>query len=287
MITKAGVPSSKVVVGVTSYGRSFQMTTPGCTSEMCTYTGTDSGAFKGICTDTGGYLANAEIAYLNATMPVGSTQSYMDDSFSNIFVYDSTQWVSYMDDTNKAERSTLYQDLSLGGTTDWAVDLQGSAQSLIDACGKPASSNGPFPLCVSSTTPRQVCTSGTGDADHFTLCLFSCFYGFCPLPCTCLHTGTGNHLPVVAPSKNWVCPSGQMDSSYSELCSFSCAYGHCPSEYCATYTTPFACNPPLVDLINRPPASSLTDQSVCQNFSDGKFDYLLHSIFDPGLTLPA
>jgi hypothetical protein len=148
MITKAGVPSSKVVVGVTSYGRSFQMTTPGCTSEMCTYTGTDSGAFKGICTDTGGYLANAEIAYLNATMPVDSTQSYMDDSFSNIFVYDSTQWVSYMDDTNKAERSTLYQDLSLGGTTDWAVDLQGSAQSLIDACGKPASSNGPFQLPV-------------------------------------------------------------------------------------------------------------------------------------------
>ncbi|KAH8703525.1 glycoside hydrolase superfamily [Talaromyces proteolyticus] len=35
MITKAGIPSVHVVIGVTSYGRSFQMTTEGCYTEMC------------------------------------------------------------------------------------------------------------------------------------------------------------------------------------------------------------------------------------------------------------
>lgn len=50
MTTKAGVPSNKVAVGVTSYGRSFQMTTPDCTGPMCTYTGGESGAYPGPCT---------------------------------------------------------------------------------------------------------------------------------------------------------------------------------------------------------------------------------------------
>lgn len=54
MITKAGVPSHKVIVGVTSYGRSFQMTTPGCYSSSCTYTGPTSGAYAGACTRTAG-----------------------------------------------------------------------------------------------------------------------------------------------------------------------------------------------------------------------------------------
>lgn len=54
MITKAGVPITKIAVGVTSYGRSFQMITPGCTGSMCTYTGGESGAYPGPCIGTAG-----------------------------------------------------------------------------------------------------------------------------------------------------------------------------------------------------------------------------------------
>jgi chitinase len=121
MITKAGVPSAKVVAGVTSYGRAFQMTTPGCVDAWCTYTGPVSGATPGQCTGTAGYLANAEIYDI---INNGGTFTYNDDSFSNILVYNSTQWVAYMNENNKGLRTSLFQSYHLGGTTDWAVDLQ-------------------------------------------------------------------------------------------------------------------------------------------------------------------
>ncbi|OBT66981.1 hypothetical protein VE03_04242 [Pseudogymnoascus sp. 23342-1-I1] len=104
MVTKAGVPSNKVVVGVTSYGRSFQMATPGCTSPECTYTGPLSSAYARPCTQTSGYIGNAEIAAIIAgagalialdgtTLEVtGSVQSYRDDSFSDIMVYGDTHF---------------------------------------------------------------------------------------------------------------------------------------------------------------------------------------------------
>lgn len=63
MITKAGAASNKVVVGVSSYGRSFKMAQAGCDSEECKFTGSPrlSNAAKGRCTDTAGYISNAEI----------------------------------------------------------------------------------------------------------------------------------------------------------------------------------------------------------------------------------
>lgn len=123
MITKAGVSSTQVIVGVTSYGRAFQMTDSGCYTEMCTYTGPDSGAIPGACTNTSGYLGNGEINTIISQNSSGMLQ-YVDDSFSNILIYDDDQWVSYMDDDNKATRTLLYQALNMGGISDWAIDLQ-------------------------------------------------------------------------------------------------------------------------------------------------------------------
>lgn len=50
MITKAGVPSNKIVVGFASYARSFQMVDPSCTGPNCPFTGSESGATPGSCT---------------------------------------------------------------------------------------------------------------------------------------------------------------------------------------------------------------------------------------------
>jgi chitinase len=75
---------------------------------MCTYTGLDSGALPGQCTETAGYIANAEIdAILSENL---SVEVYWDqDSFSNIMVYNDMEWVSYMNRSNKAIRTLLYK----------------------------------------------------------------------------------------------------------------------------------------------------------------------------------
>ncbi|ERS96515.1 hypothetical protein HMPREF1624_06719 [Sporothrix schenckii ATCC 58251] len=144
MITKAGVPSGKVVVGVTSYGRSFGMTDPGCYTPECTFGGGAAGstATQGPCTGTGGYLADAEITDImegtnstsnekrrrrrdSTSLSSRVNQYYYDkDSDSQILVFDDNQWVSFMTADIRASRTAKYKSLGLGGTTNWASDLQ-------------------------------------------------------------------------------------------------------------------------------------------------------------------
>lgn len=133
LITKAGVPGNKVVVGVTSYGRSFNMAQAGCWGAGCTYTGTrlESHATPGRCTGTGGYLADAEIAEIisggtHAKRDSGRVVTKFLDTSSNsdVLVYDKTQWVAYMSENTKRVRMQLYASLGFAGTTDWASDLQ-------------------------------------------------------------------------------------------------------------------------------------------------------------------
>lgn len=63
LVTKAGVPNNKIFVGESSYGRSFRMAEEGCWGPMCEFTGSRgvSDAAPGRCTNTSGYLAQAEI----------------------------------------------------------------------------------------------------------------------------------------------------------------------------------------------------------------------------------
>ncbi|KAI8187925.1 Killer toxin subunits alpha/beta [Colletotrichum sp. SAR 10_75] len=172
MITKAGVPSNKLAVGVSSYGRSFQMTTPGCTGPMCTYTGDGSGAYPGPCTGTAGYIANAEINSIlagtgtwmtssGALQSIESYSSYFDeDSQSNIAVYDSTQWVAHMDDDLKADRKALYESLNFAGIIDWAIDLQGFGGDSIDY-GSSSNIVYPPPSIWDSHDPLTSCVTST------------------------------------------------------------------------------------------------------------------------------
>lgn len=65
LVTKAGVPPWKLHVGISSYGRSYKMTDPGCTAPECTFTGSFyvSEAEPGPCTGTSGYSKEPVITF--------------------------------------------------------------------------------------------------------------------------------------------------------------------------------------------------------------------------------
>jgi chitinase len=123
MITKAGVPSKKIMVGVSSYGRSFKMVDSSCTGVMCKLTGTPkvSNADKGMCTDTSGYISNAGMATFVKDDKLdgsGSVKTWFDmDSDSNIMTWDGN-WVAYMDESTKDKGIEWVKGLNFGGTTD-------------------------------------------------------------------------------------------------------------------------------------------------------------------------
>ncbi|EFQ36789.1 glycosyl hydrolase family 18 [Colletotrichum graminicola] len=123
MITKAGAASNKILFGVSSYGRSFKMAQAGCDGETCLFTGDNrhSGAAKGRCTGTAGYISNAEIDEIKAT---DRSNKVWTKEGSNIMAHDNTEWVAWMDDDMKAKRAEFYDSYNFLGTTDWAIDLQ-------------------------------------------------------------------------------------------------------------------------------------------------------------------
>lgn len=131
MITKAGVPSSMVALGVASYARSFQMSQAGCYGPDCPFTGPDSGATPGKCTNTAGYISNWE---LYGIADQTSVHTYVDAlSNSNIMVWDDTQWAAFMDDSIAESRRQLYESMNFLGTAEWAVDLDEANSTTSDS----------------------------------------------------------------------------------------------------------------------------------------------------------
>lgn len=123
IITKAGVPSDKIIVGVSSYGREFKMAEKEYTGPDCTFTEPKFNATPGKYTNTAGYISNAEIQNIINTTP-SAKSIYNKSSYSNIFIYNSTQWVAYIDNNTKQSRTEYYRSLNIDGISDWTVDLQ-------------------------------------------------------------------------------------------------------------------------------------------------------------------
>lgn len=103
------------------------MADAGCYGPDCFYTGTasQSNAEAGPCTITPGYISDAEINEILTHNASRVNHNFVDaTSNSRIVVYDHTQWVAIMDDTIRSERQALYKGLNMGGTTNWAIDLE-------------------------------------------------------------------------------------------------------------------------------------------------------------------
>lgn len=164
MITKAGVPSNMVALGVASYARSFQMSEPGCYGPDCFFTGPDSGAIPGVCTNTAGYISNVELDDIANSRQV---YTYIDaDSNSNIMVWNDTQWAAFMDDSIKDTRKGLYEQMNFLGTADWAIDLlEGNTTSATSTSTTGPITTGPTTSPTTTPDPTDLYSYTITDSD--------------------------------------------------------------------------------------------------------------------------
>ncbi|KAJ2354092.1 hypothetical protein GGH92_000257 [Coemansia sp. RSA 2673] len=122
LITHAGVPSNKVLLGLGAYGRSFQQVDPNCSGPSCKFTGPPSGALPGKCTNANGYIS---LAGINKMIKDGGTrrQYYDQASDSDVLLYGKDQWVAWSSENSMRIRGDWAKDNNLGGTVLWAADL--------------------------------------------------------------------------------------------------------------------------------------------------------------------
>ncbi|KAH8665151.1 hypothetical protein BGZ60DRAFT_470789 [Tricladium varicosporioides] len=133
LMWRAGVAPEKVVLGLGWYGRSFTLSDANCNKPngVCQFS---SGANPGACTDNAGTLSNAEIKRMLASN--GVTQSFDATAAVKWATWNSNQWVSYDDGQTMQLKMAAANNLCLGGTMIWAIDLDNTdGESMNDLLG--------------------------------------------------------------------------------------------------------------------------------------------------------
>ncbi len=116
------------------------MARSGCTGPMCQFLWANSQprAKAGRCTGEGGIISNFENdEILTETGPSHGTVKRPIPT-----CWFTTPWVAYMTSTTKAMGTTHWMGFNLGGTIDWAVNLQISANPGEKFKGGPEVTNG-------------------------------------------------------------------------------------------------------------------------------------------------
>ncbi|CAO3628090.1 unnamed protein product [Cunninghamella echinulata] len=128
MITKAGMDSNKVVMGVASYGRAFWQSDPNCSGPTCTFTA--QGATPGQCTKESSYLGYGEIEDIILSGNIRNMY-YDAESDSDILLYNTNDWVAYTNlTTTMPRRYEMARNMNLKGTVEWAVDLRAGGSNI-------------------------------------------------------------------------------------------------------------------------------------------------------------
>ncbi|KAL5319960.1 hypothetical protein ACEPPN_013019 [Leptodophora sp. 'Broadleaf-Isolate-01'] len=125
LMWRAGVDSSKVVLGQGWYGRSFTLKDPSCNipNGKCQFTG---GADAGPCSKASGILDYQEIS--NVILTNGVTPVWDKTAGVKWITWNDNQWISYDDGDTFKQKVDFANQRCLGGMMVWAMDQVDQAE---------------------------------------------------------------------------------------------------------------------------------------------------------------
>lgn len=170
LLWRAGVDSSKVVLGQGWYGRSFTLKDPSCSTPngVCQFTG---GAAAGPCSQASGILDYQEIA--NVITQYKLTPTWDHTAGVKWIHWNSNQWVSYDDGDTFKQKRDLANERCLGGLMVWAMDQVD--QTANNGFGGAAAAAG------ANVSPSQQASADQQTADN--LASMKCYVSDCNAGC--------------------------------------------------------------------------------------------------------
>ncbi|KAJ8130004.1 hypothetical protein O1611_g3626 [Lasiodiplodia mahajangana] len=242
LLWRNDVDTSKIVMGMGFYGRSFTMTDPGCSTPGCDWAG---GGRPGECTDTSGILSyKGEIStfHLRKTRKIRMLTSnleivqkmkyenaeliYDDKAAITWLTWDLDQWVSFDNEKTFKQKLDWASDRCLGGIMIWAVDQDTRDYEALSALlGKEVSGNN---LLDNGNENKQDLAAGlsayTGEQCYVSECM-DFETGECKPGYSILEYAHSAGRGVIEQPDNQKCKTGEEgdeDSQYRLIC--------CPEE---------------------------------------------------------
>jgi chitinase len=118
LLWRVGVKPEQVALGYGFYGRSFELSNPGCSTPGCAFKG---GAREGPCSKTSGILMHYEIDAILKQVP--NLKPVWDKKAAvKYLVFDKNQWVSYDDEDTFGQKIEWANSVGFGGALIWASD---------------------------------------------------------------------------------------------------------------------------------------------------------------------
>ncbi|KAM3071865.1 hypothetical protein ACMFMG_009720 [Clarireedia jacksonii] len=117
----AGVDPSKLNLGLAAYGRGYTLSNPTCNTTGCPYSGA---SIKGPCSNEQGILSMREVQVLIQQKGLRPTMIQGQMVKQVVYGEKGDQWMGFDDDETWGLKRSWADQLCIGGTAVWSLDLQ-------------------------------------------------------------------------------------------------------------------------------------------------------------------
>jgi chitinase len=129
LFSKAGVPTSRINLGLAFFGRSYTLSSTSCSSLGCPASGR---GVVGSCTGTPSFMSYREIDDLMSRSGIQGAQRD-NDAGTNHITYGDKQWISFETPDSITDKIKYVKSKGLLGVAVWSVELDNDPHDLLNA----------------------------------------------------------------------------------------------------------------------------------------------------------